>query len=212
MNRRSRSTLGSPIDRASRSARIFQAPPARPANRKRRHPTSFARGESLGLRSRQSRSWRISRLLARASPRAGGRKGGAVDVKRIRFDFGSGGCVRGRDDTVGRANLKQPIGTTEPNLRLPTLNGGVRPATTQNWGALSRDQRLAVRRGIVSSGFSAGLLQAICRVIRTRVISPNRPPSGHRNCSGLCAFVCRSDAGKGQPMGLLGHSDVRYCE
>ena len=42
------------------------------------------------LRSRQSRSWRISRLLARASPRAGGRKGGAVDVKRISLRFGSG--------------------------------------------------------------------------------------------------------------------------
>ena len=107
MNSRSRSTFGWPPDRVTRSARIFEAPPAMLASRKRRRPTSFAHAESLGLLSRQSRSRRISHRLARASPALAVASVTPLTSSEFASFWCWCRCVRRADDTVDRTNLRK---------------------------------------------------------------------------------------------------------
>ena len=69
--------------------------------------TAFANGESLGLRSRQSRSWRISRLLARASPALAAANAAPSTSSGFVSIRGRRRCVLARDDDAGRTNLRK---------------------------------------------------------------------------------------------------------
>ena len=108
MNRRGRSTLGSSTDRVSRSTRIISSAAREVGQSKRRRPTAFANGESLGPRSRQSRPWRISRFSPARVPRLRPQKRG--DGAQPAFSTYNGGGVSRRPRRAGRSFARSAVG------------------------------------------------------------------------------------------------------